>query len=135
MGFLAQRHVMSILRSGRRNPWVDKPLDPTQLEDSADKSATTAERVETRDFLRTLSRRLESSLSRQGFEMFHRLYVQQESVDVVRETCGLSEDAIYAWRSRLRRLVRTLARDLEGEAVLLSGSRQSPRMTLEDDPS
>lgn len=104
---VTERRVVSILRSGRRNPWRDDPTLPEELDREAPEQgpeALTASREE----WRLLVRRLAEELSPLGRHLFDLLFVRElPLVDVVAQT-GMSPDAVYAWRSRLRRLVRRL---------------------------
>ena len=58
------------------------------------------------------SDRLRETLSPLGFHMFRLLYVEDRSVEETATTVKMSAEAVYAWRSRLRKLVTSLAADL-----------------------
>ena len=51
---------------------------------------------------------------------------QEESVASVCDSTGMSVDAIHAWRSRLARLAREIANEIEAEKELLTGKRDMP---------
>ena len=111
VGFVAERQVAGILRTGKRNPWTEDPTLTDELDGEAPDAGPEAT-VASRDVLRQLLRRLEESLSPLGRHLFDLLYLREQSVDEVGTETGLSADAVYAWRSRLRRLARNLLNDL-----------------------
>jgi len=61
-----------------------------------------------REQLHRLLERLRLELSPRGWQMFELLFVRELSVAEAVAASGLSADAVYAWRSRLRRLARRL---------------------------
>lgn len=104
VSMVAQRVVLSVLRSRRRSPFTQELLDPDALVGTnAEASQPPAERVEARELLGLVAEHLRQELSPQGLELFYRLFVWQESVDVVTRATGLSADAIYQWRTRLKK--------------------------------
>jgi DNA-directed RNA polymerase specialized sigma24 family protein len=122
VGLVAERQVLSFLRSGRRNPRKEDPsIPPEELE--AEVPEPGPEKVAAiREHLALLLDRLREELSPLGWWLFELLFVQELSVDEVRAASGLSADAVYAWRSRLR----SLARKLQAE---MSGNTGPPRKT------
>lgn len=111
VGLVAERNAVSIMRSGRRNPWTEDPtLDGDIVVESAapDLERSTA----SREMLSTLLDRLRERLSPLGMHLFELLYVDEQSVEQVQTLTGLSADAVYAWRSRLRKLVSTIMDEL-----------------------
>jgi RNA polymerase sigma-70 factor (ECF subfamily) len=75
-----------------------------------------------REQLRLLLDRMNQELSPLGRQLFDLLFVQELSLPEVTAASGLSADAVYAWRSRLRRLAQRLLAEL-------SGTTASPRKT------
>ncbi|MET0412234.1 MAG: sigma factor [Polyangiaceae bacterium] len=108
-GLVAQRLVISILRSRRLNPFQIAPSDAA--DEQASDSVSVDQLVQDREGLYKLAHELRSRLSVLGLQMFYRLYVWEQSVDVVCRETNLSADAVYQWRSRLR----TQAREIMGE--------------------
>ncbi len=116
VGLVSERQVASALRSGKRNPWKEEPtptedLDAAALDDGPEE--VTASREQQRLLLDGLRERL-SPLGRRLFEL---LFVQELSVPETMAASGLSADAVYAWRSRLRRLARELLAELSGKST------------------
>lgn len=113
VGLVAERQTVSLLRSGRRSPWKEDPTLAEDLDVRASEEPETADVVASRDQLRFLFRRLKEELSPLGRQLFDLLFVQEREVGEVERITGLSSDAVYAWRSRLRKLARRLLQDPE----------------------
>ena len=60
---------------------------------------------------------MREALSPQGWHLFELLYMQEMEVSEVCAATGLSADAVYAWRSRLRRTAREQFAKLEAHAA------------------
>jgi RNA polymerase sigma-70 factor (ECF subfamily) len=102
VGLVAQRLVSSIVRSGRKNPWLHEPEDPAEFDRLSKEAEPTPESVAaSREDLRRVLDALRGKLSPLGLEMFQRLYVARESLEEIRAATGLTDSAIYQWRSRL----------------------------------
>lgn len=116
VGLIAERHAVSVLRSGRRSPWTEEPTEAGDLDDGAvaagGADAGTELALLSRDLLATLLDRLRVSLSPLGMELFRQLFVEERAVEEVCDAMAMSADAVYAWRSRLRKLVNGLAVEL-----------------------
>jgi RNA polymerase sigma factor (sigma-70 family) len=114
VGLVAERQVLSFLRSGRRNPWKeDASFTAEELEPEAPDSGPEAAAA-SREHLALLLDRLREELSPLGRRLFELLFVQEQSLNEVRAASGLSADAVYAWRSRLRRLAQKLLAEMSG---------------------
>jgi RNA polymerase sigma-70 factor (ECF subfamily) len=113
-GLIAEREAASILRSGRRSPWTEDATADEDLERDAGVAPGAEDHVATREELDHLATRLREELSPRGLEMFQRLVVDEESVESVCTTTGMTADAVYAWRSRVGKLARRLAVELLG---------------------
>ena len=107
VGLVAERQTISILRTGKRNPWKEDPTLSEEL-DRASPEASPEEAVASREGLRKVLDQLRESLSPLGWQLFDLIYLRELSVVEVEGQTGLSREAIYAWRSRLRRLARRL---------------------------
>ncbi len=122
VGFVAERQVGAILRTGKRNPWKEDPTLDSEL-DRAAPQVSQEQTIVARDVLHRLLRRMEEQLSPLGRRLFELLYLRERSVAEVESEVGMSPDAIYAWRSRLRRLARQLLAELTPEAPVGLGGR------------
>lgn len=126
VGLVSERYVVSFLRSGRRNPWKEELASGDELDVRVDEPS--ADRVAAgRQQLRLLVDGLRDHLSPLGFHLFQLLFVQELSLPETMAASGLSADAVYAWRSRLRRLARELMSDLSGTAPPKRTSRKGGR--------
>jgi RNA polymerase sigma-70 factor (ECF subfamily) len=128
VGLVAERQVISFLRSGRRNPRQEVPTpahdESHEIEVAAPDSGP-EEIAASREHLAVLLDRLREEVSPLGRRLFDLLFVQELSLPEVRAASGLSADAVYAWRSRLRRVARKLWSELSGKAL-------PPRKNWED---
>lgn len=115
VGLVAEREVVSILRSKRKSPYTERPTEEAQLEDSTRDHDATEANLLTRQMATTLCKRLEGSLSPLGFRVFELLFCDESSPEAVCRELGMSTDALYAWRSRIRKTARELAIELSTE--------------------
>lgn len=125
VGLVARRQALSTVRTGRRNPWREDPTLDESLERPApgeDPERLTASRQQ----LRRLLERVQEELSPLGWQLFELLFLKEMEVTEVQEITSMSSAAIYAWRSRLRRLARRL------EKELVSERRPPPRIHIMD---
>lgn len=124
VGLVAERQAASILRSGKRSPWKEDPTLVEELEQAAPDSGP-EEAAASREQLRVLLYRLTEELSPLGRHLFDLLFLRELPLDEVVTETGLSPDAVYAWRSRLRRLARRLLGETSETAL-------RPRTTIMD---
>lgn len=114
VGLVAERRVCSTLRRTRRNPFTEEPTEVESM-DRSSREASPERRTAARERLHQLLAGLRAELSPLGWRVFELLFLHEASVEEAGIQTGLSRDAIYAWRSRLRRLVQTLAQESESE--------------------
>lgn len=114
VGLVAERQVLSFLRSGRRNPRQEtSAFQEEDLELEAperDPEEVTA----SRERLTLLLDRMREELSPLGRRIFDLLFIQDLSLPEVTAASGLSADAVYTWRLRLRRLAKKLLAEVSG---------------------
>lgn len=115
VGFIAEREVGMIMRTGKRSPWTEDPTMDDKLIHLGGAADDVEEHVATRELLSRIAARLRETLSPQGRHCFQLLYVEDRSVQSVSSETGMSIDALYAWRSRLGRLLRKLRDELAAE--------------------
>lgn len=122
VALIADHQVYSIFRSGRRRPWSDD-IDVVAEPDATGSDAQNPEtRVASKQALDNLLDRLRAELTPKGFDLFTRLYVEEQSVETVCADLGMTADAVYAWRSRLSKLVRGMAGEIGGGEMSESAS-------------
>jgi len=109
---VARRQVAAILRSGRKSPWADKPVAGDELDRSLPDlgaGAATAAKLESVEELDRVLDGLRQRLDERGMLVFRMLYIEERSVEEVMAATAMTRDAVYAWRSRFRKIVATLA--------------------------
>jgi RNA polymerase sigma-70 factor (ECF subfamily) len=107
VGLVAERRALSLLRTGKHSPWTEDPTLSDEL-DRVSPAPSPEGMVVSRDLLERLLRRLEETLSPLGRHLFELLYIKELSVDEVTSQTGMKRDAVYTWRSRLRRHAQRL---------------------------
>jgi RNA polymerase sigma factor (sigma-70 family) len=123
VGLVSERYVVSFLRSGRRNPWKED-LVPTEDLESASFEQGPEEVTAGREQLRLLLDRLQEKLSPLGRHLFDLLFVQELTQAETMAASGLSADAVYAWRSRLRRVAQQLLAEMSGKTTAARKTRK-----------
>lgn len=125
VGLIAEREVASIMRSGRRSPWSEDPTMADSLDRLGGEHDGPEPEVASRQMLGALLDAMRARLSAKGLQLFRLLFIEERDVHDVGRQMGMSEDALYAWRSRLGRLVRETARDVLGEPGGVSQGKKS----------
>jgi len=108
----SERHAGAILKSTRRSPWTESPADLFEIETELGEDVGPGIALESKDLLETLFDMVRETLTPRGLELFELLVVREESVEEVCVATGMTPDAVYAWRSRLIKVARTLGNDL-----------------------
>lgn len=101
VGLVAEREVLTALRSGRRSAYREDPTLDEKMERKME-AASIEEHLESREMLDRLLDHLERELSPRARGLFHALYVEQKPAEEVAEEFGMSLNALYSWRSRLK---------------------------------
>lgn len=126
VGLLAQHQVISLLRSGRISAWREEPTESERMDAFSAGTRPPEAIVASRETLRKLLDRVGESLSPRGLELFQRLIIDEEPIDTLGQQVGMTRDALYQWKSRLLRLVRTLSSEMD--APRLSEAAPTLRM-------
>lgn len=120
VALVAEREAVSILRTRKRNPFTEAPTEAEALERA--QPASDAHRAWlNRNLMDEVVRRMRGALSEQGYEIFELLFCRERNADSIAELLGLTMDAIYAWRSRIRKTAQAIAADVH-EEVLAGGA-------------
>jgi RNA polymerase sigma-70 factor (ECF subfamily) len=125
-GLVAEREAASILRSGRRSPWKESATELEELDRDLGQTPDAEPRVSSREQLAQIVDRLREELSPRGLELFHRLIVEEEAVESVCKSTGMTPDAVYAWKSRLAKAVRKLAAEVGKSDPAIAVSDPAP---------
>lgn len=113
VGLLAQHQVISLLRNGRTSAWREEPTEAEQLDGFSGGTRNPDAIISSREYLQRLLDRLRDNLSPRGLELFQRIVIDEEAVETLIAETGLTRDALYQWKSRLLRLVRTLSSEID----------------------
>ncbi|HEX3127042.1 MAG TPA: sigma-70 family RNA polymerase sigma factor [Thermoanaerobaculia bacterium] len=114
VGLAAKSQTASILRSGKRNPWKEEAMLPEDLDQAAPDPGPEAITA-SREQLEQLLDRLAEELSPLGLHLFDLLFLRELSTEEVMQQTNMTSDAVYAWRSRLRKLAERLLAESETE--------------------
>jgi len=112
VGLIAERHVWSFLRSGKRNPSREERIAEDFEAPSADPGPE--EITADREQVHLLLDRLREELTPRGWQLFDLLFLRELSIPEVKVASGLSDDAVYAWKSRLRQRAQRLLAEMSG---------------------
>ena len=121
VGLVSEQLVAQVLRSRRRSPWTEDPTESSDFEGLAAAPDNPERRVASRQLLQALLEHMRAECSPLGMELFHRLWVRQQSVGDVCSEMTMSADAVYAWRSRLKRTLTAALRNLTDDPSMSGG--------------
>jgi DNA-directed RNA polymerase specialized sigma24 family protein len=123
VGLVAEREVASILRRRRRSPWGEDPTADEHLDRLEARAPGPESHALSRDLLRSVVEAARARLSERGLEMLEWIVIEGRSVDEVCVLAAMTPDAVYAWRSRLARLLREIAVEMTSDP---GASRRKP---------
>ena len=119
---VAERGALTTLRSRRTNPWEDDPVEDLELKLQLRNGPDPEALVGTQQLMDRVVAALDEELSPLGKQMFELLFVDDLDVaDVMREL-AMTRDAVYAWRSRLRKLVERRMEELVSDPPTQDGT-------------
>ena len=105
--------AISILRSRTRSPYTEDPVEPEAF-DPVPRSEPSPERLALeRTFLVQIVEAVRAELGARGAAVFELLVLRERPVSEVCHTLQMSEDAVYAWRSRIGKLARQIRDQLQ----------------------
>lgn len=106
VGLIAHRFVISTLRSKRKSPFTELPTEDTELTCLEDSTPSVEGQVLSRDLLREVFCRTQGALTPNGRRLFELLFLQELEINEVIQKTGMSDSAVYAWKSRLQKLLK-----------------------------
>lgn len=126
VGLNAEQQVLAVLRTQKRNPWTEE-TSPTEELDGASQSPSPEQETLSKDTLQRLLDRLQERVSPLGWRVFCLLYLEGQDVEGTARGSGLTPTAVYAWRSRLRKVARELRECVLGACQGSQGSSSRSR--------
>ena len=115
VGMVAERRALSILTSGRKSGHAEDAKEPGDFDAEADDGPDPELAAMSRQALGQVLAGLKARLSPRGYEMFRVLYVEEREVEWVMRTYDLNRDAVYAWRARIQKAVREVAKKIASD--------------------
>jgi DNA-directed RNA polymerase specialized sigma24 family protein len=125
VGLIAERTCANRLRTHKTNPYRDFPEDLVDLEARLESTSFEGE-VLSRDLVLQLLELLRAELSPRGLDLFYRLFIDGAETNEVCAELHLNRDVVYAWKSRLQRLVKEKIRMLQGSSDAAIRPRARP---------
>lgn len=122
VGLIAEREAISILRSRKRSPWGEEPTESNEFDALPSTHAPTEQAAISADLLRKAVALAERRLSGRGLEMLHWLVIEGRTVEETVEVSGLTSDAVYTWKSRLVKQLRSILEELSPDSDRLRRS-------------
>lgn len=116
VGLIAERRAASLLAAGKRSAWAEDLHDFDTWE-PPDGEVGSELRLGSKQLLERVLEELELRLSDRGWLIFWALFVEEQEVEQVMREQGLARDAVYAWRSRLRKAIAAVRSELESDPV------------------
>jgi RNA polymerase sigma factor (sigma-70 family) len=116
VGLLAERAALMSMRARKRDPWIEEPTDDDELSQLGDPPHAGA-RIEARDELRRLLALAEQRLSISGFRYLQWLVLENRSVSAIMLQTGTTADAVYTWRTRIKRLLQEIRVEIDAESA------------------
>ena len=114
VGLIAQREAISRLRSRSRSP-LTECLEPCELFDRLTANTLSADQdVSARQLAERLLLRMRAELSPCGARVLEAMHEDDVPLDALGRELGISVDAVYAWRCRIRSLGKRLFAELDG---------------------
>lgn len=107
-GLVAERIAVNLLASRTRKPWMDEATDPADLaRDVPAREPDPERRLASRDALHRLLDRL-GELNPRDRALFQLIHVEQADTAEVAEALGISREAVYQGKRRLRQRLMAL---------------------------
>lgn len=117
VGRFAAMRTRDALRSISADPWRDQAMPPDFFEAMLAEGSP-EQLVATVRLWSTVRDRVQSKVTKQGKHMFELLFEQDRTTREITEATGLSPDAIFQWRRRLRQEIeRQLTRLVSDQTV------------------
>ena len=114
VGLISQREAISRLRSRSRSP-LTECLEPCELFDKLSANTLAADQdVSARQMVERVLLRMREQLSPCGARVLEAMHDDDVPLDALGRELGISVDAVYAWRCRIRSLGKRVFAELDG---------------------
>jgi RNA polymerase sigma-70 factor (ECF subfamily) len=120
VALLAAHETASILRNRRRSPWTEEPMATEALDENPTAAAGPEAAASSRRMIAAVVDRVRARVSARGGQVFDLLFLEGHPPEDISALTGLGLPAVYTWSSRLSRLGRQIAAELEGERAALA---------------
>jgi RNA polymerase sigma factor (sigma-70 family) len=117
VGLVAERSTRRIVRS-RNHRMCSSPSEcasSPREEEIEDSGPGPESLLAAREYVEVVVSRVRNLLSPQARKLFDLLLLEGRPIDEVCHLTGLTREATYTWRSRLARMARRIAREVENE--------------------
>ncbi len=114
VGLVAERLVSGRLRN--RSAWSEIATEDVRIHDRPVTGREPRDPISTteqRQMLEVLSKRLAGRISGQGMAAFRLLFIEEREVRTVARRMGTTVNAVYAWRSRIKKQLRLISAQLD----------------------
>ena len=115
VALLAAHETAAILRSRRRSPWTEEPTQAEALDANAAAAVGPEAAASGRRMIAAVIERVRARVSDRGGELFDLLFLEGRAPEDISALTGLALPVVYAWSSRLSRVGREVAAELEAE--------------------
>jgi RNA polymerase sigma factor (sigma-70 family) len=115
VAMVARRRVAALLATRKRNPWTEEPMEAAAVERALPDVPDAERRLVSAEAVSRVVDRVAATQSERGREMLRWLVLDGLSHDELRERSGMSDAALYQWRSRILKAVRGAVEALAAE--------------------
>lgn len=106
VGMVARRKAGAVLAVRKRNPWYEEPMEAEAVERALAGVDGAEGVIAARQIAQEAMRRAGEEQSERGRRLLELMIAEGQSNEEVQQQTGLSDAAVYQWRSRLMRSLR-----------------------------
>lgn len=107
-GLVAFRHVLSALRTKRRNPYEARATEGAALDEQRGRAPDAEHHAASREQLAAVLSALHEQFSERDELLFRMLVVDEVDTDTVCAVADMTRGAVYAWRARLNKRIEKI---------------------------
>lgn len=131
VGFVGRRHIIDRLRSRGANT-RERSEPPDVLESHAGTVPPPEPQIAARRRLDRLLDELRRRVDTRSMQLFDLVYLRDLPVDEVCASVGMTRDAVYAWRSRFKHTIRSVAEAERAHDARVHGGALAESRATED---